>query len=83
VYLTSDSPNTITSLDRSKVYVIGGLVDHNRYKGISYERAVAAGVQTAKFPIAEYILLMTRHVLAVNHGMMHRQPVSVLQVLRF
>jgi Trm5-related predicted tRNA methylase len=31
VYLTADSPHTLDVLDPTKAYVIGGLVDHNRY----------------------------------------------------
>jgi tRNA (guanine9-N1)-methyltransferase len=32
VYLTADSPNVLHTLEASKVYILGGLVDRNRYK---------------------------------------------------
>eukprot|EP01125_Pyxidicula_operculata_P022563 TRINITY_DN932_c0_g1_i2.p1 TRINITY_DN932_c0_g1~~TRINITY_DN932_c0_g1_i2.p1 ORF type:complete len:221 (-),score=26.45 TRINITY_DN932_c0_g1_i2:316-978(-) len=36
VYLSPDSPNLLDKIDHSKVYVIGGIVDHNRLKVHSY-----------------------------------------------
>ena len=41
VYLTSDSENTLLTLDNDAVYVIGGIVDRNRHKGIAYARALS------------------------------------------
>jgi tRNA (guanine9-N1)-methyltransferase len=66
VYLTSDSPNLLTSLEPYTTYVVGGIVDRNREKGLCYQRAIEHGVRTAKLPIAEYLALSSRHVLTTN-----------------
>ncbi|MCJ1471688.1 hypothetical protein MMC13_000328 [Lambiella insularis] len=67
VYLTSDSPDTLTELKPYSTYIIGGLVDRNRHKGICYKRAMDRGVKTAKLPIGEYMEMTSRFVLATNH----------------
>ncbi|TRY92552.1 hypothetical protein DNTS_029826 [Danionella cerebrum] len=67
VYLTSDSPNVLEELDESKAYVIGGLVDHNHHKGISFKRAQELGVAHAQLPLGTFIKMNSRKVLAVNH----------------
>ena len=67
VYLSSESSDLLTSLDADTVYVIGGLVDHNRYKGLTHQQAEAAGVRTARLPIDEHMQMSQRRVLAVNH----------------
>ncbi len=67
VYLTSDSPDTLTELKPYSTYVIGGLVDRNRHKGICYKRAMERGVKTAKLPIGDYMQMTSRFVLATNH----------------
>ena len=67
IYLTSDSPNTLSTLKPYSTYIIGGLVDKNRYKGICYKKATEAGVKTAKLPIGDYMRMNSRFVLATNH----------------
>jgi tRNA (guanine9-N1)-methyltransferase len=66
VYLTADSPNILGSLEDDTVYVLGGLVDKNRYKGLCLDRAVEMGVRHAQLPISEYIQLNSRKILTVN-----------------
>lgn len=69
VYLTADSPNTITKLSRDKVYIIGGIVDRNRLKGITYQKAVEQGIETAKLPLDTVVEMgSATRVLTVNHG---------------
>ena len=67
VYLTSDSPHTLTHLSPHTAYIIGGIVDKNRHKGLCYRRACDRGVATAKLPISEYMAMQSRSVLATNH----------------
>lgn len=67
VYLSSESENVLTKLSEDKVYVIGGLVDHNRHKGICHRLAIEKGIEHAQLPISEYLQMYTRKVLAVNH----------------
>jgi tRNA (guanine9-N1)-methyltransferase len=67
IYLSSDSPDTLTELKPYSTYIIGGLVDKNRHKGICYKTAMEKGIKTAKLPIGEYIQMASRSVLATNH----------------
>ncbi|EXJ94680.1 hypothetical protein A1O1_03077 [Capronia coronata CBS 617.96] len=67
VYLTSDSPDTLTELSPYSTYIVGGLVDKNRHKGICYKIATEKGIKTAKLPIGEYLDMQSRKVLATNH----------------
>ena len=66
VYLTSDSSNEITTFDDKKVYIIGGLVDHNHHKSLCYNLAIEKNIQHARLPITKYMDMKTRQVLTVN-----------------
>ncbi|KAI9096198.1 guanine-1-methyltransferase-domain-containing protein [Phlyctochytrium arcticum] len=68
VYLTADSPDTLTTLEEGKAYIIGGIVDKNRHKYLCYDRARELGIATAKLPIGDFIAMQTRQVLTINHG---------------
>ncbi|XP_059140442.1 tRNA methyltransferase 10 homolog A-like [Physella acuta] len=67
VYLSSESPNVLTSLSDDKVYIIGGLVDHNKLKGLCLKIAEEKGIAHAQLPISDYLNMKTRKVLAINH----------------
>ena len=67
VYLCEESENSIAELDVSKVYAIGGFVDHNAHKGLAFERAIAAGFSHARLPIDSFFTLATLEVLTVSH----------------
>ena len=67
VYLTSDSADTLAELKPHGTYILGGLVDRNRHKGICHKSAMSRGVRTAKLPIGDYIQMNSRSVLTVNH----------------
>lgn len=67
IYLTSDSPDTLTTLKPNSTYIIGGIVDRNRHKGICFKRAKERGIKTAKLPIGEFMEMNSRFVLATNH----------------
>lgn len=67
VYLSSDSPNILTTLSPYTTYIIGGIVDKNRHKGLCQKRATELGIPTAKLPIGEFMVMNSRSVLAVNH----------------
>jgi tRNA (guanine9-N1)-methyltransferase len=67
VYLSSDATETLESFDANTVYVIGGIVDRNRLKGITHRKAEKLNICTAKLPIKENFDFSATHVLTVNH----------------
>lgn len=68
IYLTADSETLVDDLDPSKVYLIGGIVDHNRHKLLTFTKAQKEGLKTGRLPIRESgVTLTTSAVLTVNH----------------
>lgn len=65
VYLTADSPNKLEALDLEKTYVIGGLVDHNRYKNKCLTKAKDKNYEHCSFPIKDHMDL-GKKVLTIN-----------------
>lgn len=68
VYLTSDAENVMVDLEPTKFYIIGGIVDHNRMKGLTFNTARALSINTAALPINDFIQVAGVKVLTINHG---------------
>ena len=67
VYLTADSDELLTTFDPDCAYIIGGIVDRNRLKGITLKKAIELNIATARLPIRENYDLTSSQVLTVNH----------------
>lgn len=67
VYLTADSQNEVKELNDHYAYIIGGIVDRNRYKMLSYNKANELGINHGHLPIGEYLKLNSSKVLTTNH----------------
>uniref|UniRef100_A0A7R9TUM7 tRNA (guanine(9)-N(1))-methyltransferase n=1 Tax=Prasinoderma coloniale TaxID=156133 RepID=A0A7R9TUM7_9VIRI len=66
VYLSADADEELTEIERDKVYVVGGMLDHNSRKGATQECADAEGWRTARLPLARHVELGGSPVLTVN-----------------
>lgn len=70
VYLTADADEELQTLDTDTVYIVGGIVDRNRYKGLTLARSRERGVRTAKLPISSKLgrKLEGSKILTVNQA---------------
>lgn len=68
-YLTADSPNILADLDEDVTYVIGGIVDRNRYKNLTLNKAEELNIAHARLPLDDFVKMSSRKVLTVNHGL--------------
>lgn len=62
VYLTADAEKELDELDPQKLYIVGGLVDRNRWKGLTMKKAQEQGIQTAKLPIGNHLKMSSSQV---------------------
>ncbi|CAG9317040.1 unnamed protein product [Blepharisma stoltei] len=69
VYLTADATEEVDEFEKDKFYIIGGLVDHNRLKRITIDKANSQGIKSAKLPLGRFkdTKIDWSRVLAVNH----------------
>ncbi|XP_034111276.1 tRNA methyltransferase 10 homolog A [Drosophila albomicans] len=67
VYLTCESDQVLEKPLAGHAYVIGGLVDHNHFKGLCHQRATTEGLSTARLPLSEHVDMKTRSVLSTFH----------------
>eukprot|EP00929_Paragymnodinium_shiwhaense_P124133 TRINITY_DN9908_c0_g1_i2.p1 TRINITY_DN9908_c0_g1~~TRINITY_DN9908_c0_g1_i2.p1 ORF type:complete len:461 (+),score=135.48 TRINITY_DN9908_c0_g1_i2:70-1383(+) len=68
VYLTADSEQVLDRFDPEKIYIIGGIVDRNRLKGVTASKAAEQGIATAKLPLEDVIDMgVYSRVLTCNH----------------
>lgn len=86
VYLTADSPNELSELDGSKLYIIGGIVDRNRHKNICFNKAMSQVILSYRL----HWHTLNRHVtvcmgiipLDISQYHLRIVPVAVLSVSR-
>jgi len=66
VYLTADSEHELRDFDAEDIYIIGGIVDRNRYKNLTLDKANEQGIRHARLPIQNHLKMTGTHILTVN-----------------
>lgn len=65
-YLSADAEEVLEDISPDGIYVIGGIVDRNRLKGISLNRSRHIGAACKRLPIREHVQLSHSHVLSIT-----------------
>lgn len=68
IYLTGDAEESLSELEPEMTYVVGGIVDKNRYKDLCLNKAKEMGIKVAKLPIDDHIRVSGRRVLTTNQA---------------
>ena len=68
IYLSGDAEEEMTEFDPEKIYIIGGIVDHNKLKNITLEKSKKEKIKAVKFPIRKYVKLVGSPILTVNQS---------------
>lgn len=79
VYLSADGDETLEDLKKDEIYIIGGIVDRNRYKFLTLEKAKRLGFRCAKLPL-ELVKFHGSRVLTVNNGIRERKKGSFVVI---
>ena len=69
VYLTADSEHELTEFKPNEVYIIGGIVDKNRHKNLTLNKANEQGIRHARLPIRDHLRMTGTHILTVNQAL--------------
>ena len=62
VYLTADSEHELEDFKEDDIYIIGGIVDRNRYKNLTLDKANEQGIRHARLPIQNHLKMTGTHV---------------------
>ena len=61
-----DASEDLKSVDPSKAYIIGGLVDRNQHKKLCLDKAAGQGIATARLPLGSHLKMAGSPILTVN-----------------
>lgn len=67
IYLSGDADEILEEFDDDLTFIIGGLVDRNRYKNVALDRAKELGMRTMKLPLTQYATLSSSTILTIVH----------------